>query len=324
MIPAYSITAGAITADSSSLTESGLPVAVRVDLRQNQLNTAMIRFGLPPTDSVAVGDPVQIALGDEDGQGNVFTGIVTELQRQVGSFTILASSSMEALSRQRINKLYEERKAGDIVKDLLDGLSITAGTVEDGMSYPAYAAGADRNLMSHLLVLARRDGFVVYADPDDALHYRAHPADPVIKGRYAANLLQYLVSDAPATFVGVEVYGESPASLGEGDKAYAWLTKQEVKGSSGESQGNVLRMRDPSVRNEDAASTAAENLLAELKPRKRGQVTLLGDFNATLGGALELSDLPDDGPNGSYLITQVRHQLDKRNGYITTIWWQEE
>lgn len=324
MIPAYRITAGAMTADSSSLTASGLPVALRVELRQNQVNTAMIRLGLQPSDTVAVGDPVQIALGDEDGQENVFTGVVTEIQRQVGAYTILASSGLEALSRQRINKLYEERKAGDIVKDLLDAATLTAGTVEDGMSYPAYAAGADRNLMSHVLQLARRDGYVLYADQEDAIHYRAHPAGPTVKARYAANLLEYHAADAPANVVGVEVYGESPASLGEGDKAYAWLTKQEVKGSAGESQGNVLRMRDPSVRNEEAAGKAAENMLAGYSPRKRGQVTILGDCSAVLGGSLEIIDLPGDGPNASYHITQVRHQLDKRNGFITTIWWQEE
>jgi hypothetical protein len=267
---------------------------------------------------------VQVALGDEDGVETVFTGIVTEIQRQVSAFTILASSAMEALSRLRMNKLYEERKAGDIVKDLLDAVPLTAGTVEDGMSYPAYATGADRNLISHLLQLAGRDGYVVYADAEDALHYRAHPAAPTATARYGANLIDAVAFDAPAATVGVQVFGESPASLGEGDKAYAWLTKQEVKGSAGESQGHVLRIQDPSVRNEDAAGKMAEKLLAEHRARKRGRVTVLGDPTAVLGGSLELSDLPGDGPNGTFPITQVRHQLDKRNGFITTIWWQEE
>lgn len=324
MIPAYLITAGAMTADSSSLTESGLPVAVRVELRQNQINTALIRLGLPPSDAIAVGDPVSIELGDEDGQEKVFTGVVTELQRQVGVYTILASSSMEALSRQRVNKLYEERKAGDIAKDIADTVTLSVGTVEDGMSYPVYAVGAERNLLSHLLNLAQRDGYVAYADAEDALNFRAHPADPVVKAQYGVNLLDYHAVEAPAAVVGVEVFGESPASLGEGDKAYAWLTKQEVKGSAGESQGNVLRLQDPSVRNEDAAGKVAENFLAARGPRKRGYVIVLGNQAAVLGGSLELSDLPGDGPNGSYPITQVRHQLDKRNGFITTIWWQEE
>jgi hypothetical protein len=325
MIPQYIITAGAMTADSSSLTDSGLPVALRVDLRLNQINTAEIRLGLVPGDAVAVGDAVTIELGDaDDGTEKVFTGIVTELRQQMGGYTIWCSSALQSLSRLRVNKTYEQQKAGDIVSDIAGIASLGTGNVESGLTYPFYAIGADRHLAAHAQALAARDGFDFFTDADDALVFAAYAADPSHELRYGAEIIAYFCEEQAAQVEGVEVYGESPASLGQGDKAYSWLTKEDVKGNAGNSSGNVLRVADPSIRNQDAAGTAAEKLLAAMGTKKKGWVEALGTPGPVLGGAITLTDLPDGGPSGSFKITGIRHQLDKQRGFITTVFWKEE
>lgn len=326
MIPQFSITAGSMTADSRSLTDSGLPVSVRVDLRLNQVNTAQIRLGLVPGDSVAVGDPVTIALGNaENGQETVFTGIINELRQTTGCYSIWCSSSLEALTRLRVNKVYTQQKAGDIVSDLASIATLDTATVESGLDYPFYALGADRHLLAHLHALAKRDGFDAYADHDDALVYAAYSPGfgESYTARYGAEIIAYHCEKQGTATDGVEVYGESPASLGEGDKAYSWLTKEEVKGSAGSSSGNVLRISDPSIRNQDAAGIAAEQILAQLSRQKTGWVKVLGTPEPALGKEILLEDVPQDGPNGSFKITGVRHQLDKQIGYTTIIYWEE-
>lgn len=326
MIPLYSISAGGITAESDSLTKSGLPVSVRVDLRMNQVNTAVVRLGLVPDGSVAVGDPVEIELGyDDGGTEKVFSGVVSELRRQAGGYTIWCSSAMQSLTRLHVNKVYEQQSAGDIVSDLASIAELSSGSVEAGLSYPFYAVGSDRNLLDHMLVLAERDGFDLYADTDDALVYEAFSAPLALlpKFRYGAEILEFHSEEQEVAVDGVEIYGESPASLGEGDKAYSWLTKEEVKGDAGSSSGNVLRMAIASIRNQDAAGIAAENILAGLSVKKLGWVEALGTPKPVLGGSIELSDIPDSGPNGKYKVTGVRHQLDKNHGFITTIHWRE-
>ncbi len=325
MIPQYKITAGSMTADSTGLTDSGLPIALRVDLRLNQINTAEIKLGLVPGDAIAVGDAVTIELGDDDnGTSLVFTGVVTELRQQMGSYSIWASSAMQALSQLRVNKLYEQQKAGDIVSDIGSIAELSTGNVESGLTYPAYALGADRHLLAHALALATRDGFDLFADADDALGFAAYSGDPSHELRYGAEILDYYCEEQAAQVDGVEVYGESPASLGQGDKAYAWLTKEDVKGNAGSSSGNVLRVADPSIRNQDAAGSAAEKIFAAMGVKKRGWVEALGTPEPVLGGAITLTDLPDDGPDGSFKITAIRHLLDKQRGYVTTIFWKED
>lgn len=326
MIPAYSISAGGITAASDSLTKSGLPVSVQVDLRLNQINTAIVRLGPVPGGSVAVGDPVEIEMGyDDGGTDKVFAGVVTELRRQAGGYTIWCSSAMHCLTRLNVNKVYEQQSAGDIVSDLAGIAELSSGSVEAGLSYPFYAIGSDRHLLGHLLVLAGRDGFDLYADVDDALVYAAYssPLGLVPKLRYGAEILEFHAEEQAAKVDGVEVYGESPASLGEGDKAYSWLTKEEVKGNAGSSSGNVRRVAVASIRNQDAAGIAAENILAALSLKNSGWVEALGTAGPVLGGSIQLSDIPDDGPNGSYKVTGVRHRLDKTHGFITTVHWRE-
>jgi hypothetical protein len=325
MIPQYNITAGAMSADSTGLTDSGLPLAIRVDLRLNQVNTAEITLGWVPGDTVAVGDPVTIELGDADnGTEKVFTGVVTELRQQMGSYRIWASSALQTLALHRVNKTYEQQKAGDIVSDMAGIAELSTGNVESGLTYPFYALGADRHLLSHVRAMAERDGFDLFADAEDALVFAAFSGDPSHELTYGVDILDYYCEEQAAQFEGVEVYGESPASLGQGDKAYSWLTKEEVKGNAGKSSGNILRVAIPSIRNQDAAGTAAEKLFASLGTQKKGWVEALGTPGPVLGGAVTLTDLPDGGPSGDFKITGIKHQLDKHRGYITTVYWKEE
>ncbi|MEM6272855.1 MAG: hypothetical protein AAF998_25800 [Bacteroidota bacterium] len=336
MIPIYAISAGGITADSTSLTQSGLPVRLRVDLRLNQVNTAEVVLGPLPDGAVAPGDPVEIELGyDGEGTEKVFTGVVEELQRLTYGYRIWCSSQMMALSQIYINKLYEQQKAGDIVSDLASIAEISTGEVQPGLDYPFYAVGSDRHLLAHLLGLAARDGFDVYADAEDKLVYAAYTGGGGGIGgasgllgasgalRYGAELLAYHAEERPPRIDGVEVYGESPASLGEGDKAYSWLTKEEVKGNAGGSSGNIHRIAIPSIRNQDAAGSAAESIFHRLNPVRTGWVEALGKAPLALGGPVEIADLPDGGPNGSFKIEAIKHQLDKRHGFITKVHWKE-
>ncbi|MEM7038891.1 MAG: hypothetical protein AAF570_18055, partial [Bacteroidota bacterium] len=324
MRPQYHITAGGMTADSSSLTTSGLPVALCVDLRLNQLNTAVIRLGLVPSDTVKVGDDVEIKVGAERAE-TVFSGIVSELQVQAGEYVIRAVSAMQMLTRMRVDKVYAEEKAGDIVRDLAGIADVGTGSIESGLTYPFYAVGADRHLLDHVLVLGRRDGFDAYADASDKLVFAAWSAALLpVELRYGAEVLDFHSETETGRVDGVEVYGESPASLGEGDKAYSWLTKSEVKGNAGSGSGNVLRVADPSIRNQDAAGSAAEKLLAAMQTETSGWVHALGNAALTLGGTLKLSDVPEGGPSGNLKITGVRHRLDKVKGFVTTVFWTGE
>jgi hypothetical protein len=323
MIPQYLITAGAMTADSTSLTDAGLPIAVRVDLRLNQFNTALVQLALPPSKTVAIGDAVTIELGDADnGTELVFTGVVSELRQTVSGYGIWCTSALQALTRIRASKFYEKQKAGDIVSDLASIAELSTGSVEAGIDYPAYAIGGDRHLWAHAMAIAARDGFDLYADADDALVMAAYSGSPSHELRYGAEIVDYYAEEKAAALDGVEVYGESPASLGEGDKAYSWLTKQEVKGNAGQSSGNVLRISDSSIRNQDAAGSMAEKLLAANSVLKSGWVEALGAPQAVLGGAITLTDIPD-GPDGDFKITAVRHALDKRRGFLTKVYWME-
>jgi hypothetical protein len=322
MNPNYNITIGSISIDSRQLAANGLPVDLRIDLRLNMINSARIVLNFPGNSSIISGDTVDIALG-ENGTQTVFRGTVQDIQKGIYRDTVYCQSSLANLVNRRINKLYEKQKAGDLVNDLAQIAGVSTTSVESGPEYPVYALGADRTLFEHILELGRRSGLDCYADSNDNLIFAPYTGNAIHPFQYAANILDLHLQDAPPLLSGVEVYGESPASGGQGKEAYSWLTKQEVKGSAGTTSGTVFRKCDPALKDLDASGAVAQTLFAQVSKTKSGFLKVLGNADIRLGDALQIGDMPNAQLNGTYKITAVKHVLNKRRGFISTIYWTE-
>ena len=335
MIPRYKITVGSIEIDSSSITAAGMPVDIRVDLWLGKLNSASLFLYLGDSGQVAPGDLVEIELGESSSGGGlipnpfggggdtdlVFTGIVSSAKRTLRSWEIWCSSALESMAKVRANKYYEKQKAGDIVNDLASIASVDTGSVENGMEYPYYAIGQDRSLWEHAAALAVQNGYECYADTEDKLVFAPFPSNNSHSFDYGVNLLEAEADEQTVGIEGVEVYGESPASLGEGPDASTWFTKEEVKGSAGSSSGNVWRVFDPSIRNTDTAGLAAEGILAQVETKRSGMAKVMGTA-VVLGDEIELNDAPG-GIDGKYKAVRIRHLLNKHKGFVTTINFKE-
>src|SRR6202011_3309440 len=118
---------------------------------------------------------------------------------------------------------------------------------------------------------------------------------------------------------GVEVYGESPASQGQGDDANSWLSKKEVKGAEGKSSGNVLRVSDHVARTESSARAIAKNLFDAAQGDLEGTVKAIGAAKVRLGDAVKVSGMSDSSLNGTFKVTAVRHTLNVASGFTTSI-----
>jgi hypothetical protein len=318
---AYSVTLGGDTFASAD--EAAPVLAVRTDaafaVPVNACRLAL--HGLAAT-AAAPGDPVVVQLGYGDALETVFTGVAASVSHGLGRIEVEAMGAFAALAQARLNGLYERETAGGIVNDVLGRLAVTAGTVQAGLKLPAFALDDGRSAWTHLRGLALRCGFDLWADAEDAAQFRAYsPANTHVLA-YGADLLAWEHDARPAAWDGVEVFGESPSGQGQGDDAASWLTKQDVKGTGGKADGRILRLADPAARSPSLAADVAKGMMTMHAAASRGTARVLGAPKVRLGDAVRFEKLPAAARNGEAKVTAVRHRLDARGGFTTTLGWE--
>ncbi|NEZ58071.1 hypothetical protein [Adonisia turfae] len=277
-----------------------------------------------PTDlSLSLNSPVTVALGYNTTTTPIFTGTAHTINYGIDHITIEALSTFHTLTTH-LNLLYEKPTAGDIVKNIAQSrLNLKTAKIENGLTFPTYTIGDQQSTYDHLAHLAHQCNFDLYADTDDKLVFAKYNPTTTHTLTYGNNILNYHQAQPAPNITAVEVYGESPASQGQGDQAYSWLTKKDVKGTAGGSTGTKLRIADPTARTQAVANKVAQALLAQKQQKQRGQVRVLGDSTIKLGDAIKIEKMPQDQHNGTFKITGVAHHLSRRKGFYTTIDWEQ-
>jgi hypothetical protein len=300
-----------------------------VDLRaiaslQIPVNQCRMILAPPQGISVAPSDPVTVKLGYGDTSVLVFTGVVGAVNWSIDRVTIDAVSSFQALVLARFNLLYEKPNAGDIVKDVAQKrLKLKVGTLENGLKFPVYALGDRQSAYEHLATLASYCGFDWYANTEDKLVFAPFKATSTHELSYGQQILQANANQPQPTITGIEIYGESPSSQGQGEQAYAWLTKKEVKGMAGGRSGTLLQRNEPIARTQSLAGKMAQSLLEQKQQKQQGQITVLGDPDLKLGDSIKVSKLPMSKQNGTFKITGVTQRLNRQQGFYTLVQWEE-
>lgn len=319
---AWSVSVAGSPAWSSS--RAGAPVlALRTEAALDvPVNACRLSLHGAAEVSAAGGDPLVVRLGYADAMETVFTGTVSRVAHALGRIEIEGAGGFARLAEARLNLVYEQRAAGDVVKDVLGQMGLTARQVENGITLPAFALHDGASAWAHLAELARRCGFDFWADEEDGAHFRPAEGGAALSLTYGTDLLAWEHAAIPTAADGVLVVGESPAGQGQGEGAASWLTKKEVRGTAGESSGRVLPVVDPAARTKDLAAAVARGWMRTLEQTARGRATALGLPAARLGDALSVSRLPGSDQGSEARVTGVRHRLDPRGGFVTTLAWE--
>ena len=318
----YKITIGSKSLQAGDLTRL-------IDLRTSAslnipANTCRLVLSPPDDLSCAPEDQVTVELGYKDNLSKIFSGTVDSVEWDIDRVRIRATSSFQKLLASNFNLLYEKSKAGDIVSDVAGRLKLSSGKVEKGIEFPVYVLGDSCSVYEHLRSLARQCGFDLYADPQDQVVFARYSPAKTHKFEYGVNILS-LGTEAPTTSLsGVEIYGESPTSFGQGADAYSWLTKQDVQGKAGNTSGVVKRIADPTARTLEAASQIATAVLAAEVPKQRGTLKVLGTPEVKLGEAIKIGKMPLSSQNGTFKVIEIRHILNRQQGFCSLIYWEEK
>ncbi len=269
------------------------------------------------------GDAGTIKAGYEDSSNNlIFTGAVDAVRTALeGILRVSASTGAILLAKLRVDQSYEQSTAGDIVKDLAQRAAVDVDSVEDGDSYPFYAVDARQNAWQQIATLARQNGFRAFFSVEGKLDFQpVEEGQPVASLAYGSDVLAMELWNAWPTAGKVTVTGEGAAGS-KGADAWNWLLKDPsgVRAESG--TGDPVKLiSDPSLRNSDAAQTAAASIAAGLGAEARsGWVWTAGAPAVTPGSTIEIAGAPQATLNGICVVERVRHRFNKREGFTSLI-----
>jgi hypothetical protein len=280
------------------------------------------------------GDPVVVSLGyyDEGTSTDVFKGSVHTLSSKFTRVSVYALSSMANLCSLYIDRFYEQRTAGEVVKDLAQTAGASIGEVADGIHLPYYAVSSTKNAYEHIRDLAYDSGFDTYFTNEDKLVFKKYDRNNKHTVEYGKDILSIVKNEQKDQVESVKVVGESPSSTKGSDTSH-WLSKRQIGGTtSGNAQGGrggagtmgggsstQVLVQNRLVRDTETASKVAEANLEQLKSTTTLLVEIVGSPKIMLGHTIKIEKMPYKLLNGEYQVRTVEHYLSKSSGFITTL-----
>ena len=313
--PTYEITLGnqlLSTRANNRLVELSVHAGLEVPVNE-------CRITLPRIDDMKLetGSPVSVKLGYDQQTNQVFAGTLSRIELGTSTLSLTARSVFRKLVKSRVNLFFENPTAGEMATEICRQFGIQVGNLGAGLRFSAYALGQDRAVYGHLKYLADQCGFDLYADSKDRLVFAQALPMALHPFEYGANIISVQIREDAAPEAKWEVYGESPASTGQGPQGASWFTKKEVKGSAGIGSEVVRRVFAPTIRTLDNATRMAQALQEKQKNRKRGTLRVTGAPEVQAGDTIQLQKMPETQHNGMFKVVALHHQLNAGSGFLS-------
>ena len=262
----------------------------------------------------SVGDAGTIELG-YDAPSTVFTGTVDSVALGVhGVVRVLAANGGAALARLRVNRAYEQQKAGDVVSDLAGEAGASTGDVRPGADLPYFVVDDRRGGWTQIAELAALSGCLAFVTPDGDVTMAPPAAGPPSRTfARGTDILELSAGERSPAVGAVTVIGEGAAGS-QGTDAWSWLVKDPSPVSgTGTADGPERLRSEPALRSAAAVQTAA---LGVPTGAVAGHVLVPGAEDVAVGGAILVTDADVDGP---LLVQGVRHHFSRTEGFTTRI-----
>ena len=336
---AYSLTLGGLRASSDGRGDSAQARALQVDRGMGGVGRAVLDMVVSADGAApSPGDPVTVSLNGGAGEAKVFTGEVFSVVARADGLRVVATDGLATLGRTDLAKVWEDKTAGSIVKDLISAAGLSAGDVEDGPNLTGYVVMRGPRALRQIERLGALTGCDVWTSGEGKVCFGG-PATPggAVLAEWGKTLLSLQVLATTPRQDGAEVYAEGAAGAQGADKAH-WLVAdlaanqgaakvaaggQATPGSPGDAplHGGLGALRAAAD-----AKTAALGQARWLAQRGvMGWVELLGDPKVEPGDTLTVTGLPRQHPASGVFpaagarVRRVTHRFDLQRGFTTRV-----
>jgi phage protein D len=317
--PTYEIQIGSETFGPKT-TSDVISVRINLDMDTPADSFETVFMASDKSSEIRKEDDVSISLGYEENLVKVFMGTVDIVEPTFPKIAVTGLSLTLRLLDLRVNQVYENQSAGNIVSDLASRANLVTGEVSDGLLFPIYVIDDTKNAYEHIHDLAEKCGFDGYMTSDNELVFKKYERKNSHIFEYGKDIIHAEVNDQTPMRFRISVRGESPSSFKGADTSH-WLTKREVEGFAG--NGAELSIQDPTVKDKDTAEKVAKAKLDALERSLSGTVKAIGRAEVKLGETIEVKGMPNEKLNGEFQVRSIEHSLNKTEGFITTIGWRK-
>ncbi len=264
-------------------------------------------------------DPVDVKMGYDGKLEKVFSGSLDKVEHRIDGLTVTALGPCSHLLRLKINRVFSSQTAGKIVRALAQEAGVKMKDASDGISLPLYVIDSKLNAYQHVLRLAQRCNFDVYADLDRRMLFKERTPGKNHTLKYGKDIISAKVQDLTPRYTATLVRGESPSSS-KGSDTSTWLTKQDIKGEAGKiDRKEVLVLRDPAIKDKQTAENVAKARLERISFNLRLTVECVGWPSVDLADIVSIEEAPRPVMNASFDVMGVEHHLSNAKGFTTAI-----
>src|SRR5712692_2538857 len=111
-------------------------------------------------------DSITVKLGYESELEPSFYGTIDRIEAGVTNLRVLGLGQTGKLLKHRLNQIYLNQTAGEIVKDLCHRCRVPTGEVHDGITLASFVVTEDLPVYEYARGLAERSGFDFYSTPE--------------------------------------------------------------------------------------------------------------------------------------------------------------
>lgn len=313
MHPEYELKIGFETFTSKNSEVPSLEIRRKMGLPIDSLEVTLVSR---KSYSFKKDDDIAVKLGYDSKVVPVFSGLVDEFEIGISKVRLYGAGKSVKLLNMKINRVYQNQTAGDIVRSLSQDAGLKVKDCDDGIKFPYYVIDERYNAYEHLLKIADRCDFDVYITEEGELVFKRYAGKKKHTLEYGKDVIKAEFLNSPKLYQGTAVYGESPSSS-KGANTYHWLTKKEVKGSAG--SGVLLAIHDVAIKTQDDAGKVSQAVQSRLEYTSSLMVDTVGDPEIRLGDAIVLKGFISNSMKGEYEINGLEHCLSKASGFTSRI-----
>ncbi|MBC7090784.1 MAG: hypothetical protein H5T50_02575 [Nitrososphaeria archaeon] len=279
------------------------------------------------TEKVQRGENVIVKAGYEDKLQTVFSGTVDLIEKGFRQIRFYALNRAFHLTVFRLNRVYLNQTAGNIVSDILDKLNkrlveegeetIDYEKIMDGIMFPYYVIGENICAYEHMARLAEKSNYICYTTPEGLLNFREYERKEPYILKYGENIIEISLVKLLNPIGCITVYGESPSSWA-GRETFHWLSKKDYSGTSGKGVHELI-LKDYSIKDTDTVSTVAENIYSRRRRDFMTFLKILGEPKIKVGDTIKVENILGAQEPIELQVVEVEHYLSFSEGFTTLV-----
>jgi hypothetical protein len=281
-----------------------------------------VEISLPGKVDIAAvpGDDASLEMLSDGEMTRVLTGTLAAKQSRFHETRLLLVDAAHELAQARPAATYTQQHTGDIIQSLANDIGITSEQIDARLPLASYVAHQNATATEHIARLTALSGCIALISAEGRLNVISRPTgQPDSALLYGREFIHYQVTEKGSPRDQLILAGNGPAGNPSEPGALRHSVKLLPASAPSPDTDNRL-IPQPLLKTPSAAVSAAQAIntaRAATTFELQADCFLLPQLLP--GQVIQVQELPDEIPEGPWLLTSVSHQLQGMDSGKTRI-----